>query len=286
MEFIMNDIKDNEYRMNHFKSYVYKSEERQKKLNQLKSEKEFNIWFNSKKHMDNLKLKNINKSLNKIAQKKNLFNTQMKFSGLFLQKETNFFENKLSLFLEQKKQKENKEETEELNEENQEEKRLKELKISQAMLANIRNKLDENIKNKKNKEKRERQKLSGINFDTRKSLFPKRTLNLNIHIMDNNKESNNATGKDFTKTITSINSTYSRLTKGDFFTNLIDNSFKIHKGNIKIGNRIHFFKTVINKEDEDKNIKLPEIDNKERKKGFNQEDFFDELNKEYFHDFR
>ena len=288
MEFIMNDIKDNEYRMNHFKSYVYKSEERQKKLNQLKSEKEFNIWFNSKKHMDNLKLKNINKSLNKIAQKKNLFNTQMKFSGLFLQKETNFFENKLSLFLEQKKQKENKEETEELNEENQEEKRLKELKISQAMLANIRNKLDENIKNKKNKEKRERQKLSGINFDTRKSLFPKRTLNLNIHIMDNNKESNNATGKDFTKTITSINSTYSRLTKGDFFTNLIDNSFKIHKGNIKIGNRIHFFKTVINKDDNKNNenkLKLPEIEEYKENKGFNEKEYFEELNKEHYEEF-
>ena len=47
-----------------------------------------------------------------------------------------------------------------------------------------------------------------------------------------------------TKTITSKISTYSRLTKGDFFTNLIDSSFKIHRGNIKIGNRINFFKTV------------------------------------------
>ena len=52
MEFIMTDIKDTEYRMNHFKNYVYKSEERQKKLNQLNSEKELKIWLNSKKNMD------------------------------------------------------------------------------------------------------------------------------------------------------------------------------------------------------------------------------------------
>ena len=69
MEFIMTDIKDIEYRMNHFKNYVYKSEERQKKLNQLNSEKELKIWLNSIKHMDNLKQRLINKSLNKIAQK-------------------------------------------------------------------------------------------------------------------------------------------------------------------------------------------------------------------------
>ena len=283
MEFIMTDIKDTEYRMNHFKNYVNKSEERNKKLNQIKSDKEYTIWFNTKKHMDNLKQKVITKSLNKLANKRSLFNSYMKFSGLSLQKESNFFEEKLSLFQEQKEKKVNTDITYDLNEEDNEEKKLREIKISQVMMANIRKKLDENLKSKKNKEKRERQKLID-NFNLKKNIFPRNTLNLCININDNTlKEITDE--KNITKTVASKNSTYSRLTKGDFFTNLIDSSLNIHKGNIKIGNRMHFFKTVINKDEDNKKIKLPEIDNKERKKGFNQEDFFDELNKEFFNDF-
>jgi len=177
-------------------------------------------------------------------------------------------------------------------EENDEEKRLREIKITQVMMANIRNKLDENLKNKKNKEKRERQKLREVTFNTQRSSNPRKTLSLNIHITDNNnKETINEDEKDITKTIASKNSTYSRLTRGDFFTNLIDNSFKIHRGNIKIGNRIHFFKTVLNSRDEKKDsenkiLKLPEInDKKEEKKGFNEKEYFEELNKEHFEEF-
>ena len=294
MEFIMTDIKDTEYRMNHFKNYVYKSEERQKKLNQLNSEKELKVWLNSKKNMDNLKQRLINKSLNRIAQKKLLFNTQMKLSDLFLQNQAKNFEDKLSLFQDPKKQNENKGELSEEIEENEEEKRLKEIKITQVMMTNIRNKLDENLKNKKNKEKRERQKLREVTFSNQRSSYPKKTLSLNIHITDNNnknQETIDEDEKDITKTIASKNSTYSRLTRGDFFTNLIDSSFKIHKGNIKIGNRIHFFKTVLNsrdenKKDENKILKLPEIDEKkEEKKGFNEKEYFEELNKEHFEEF-
>jgi len=76
-----------------------------KKLNQLNSEKELKIWLNSKKNMDNLKQKLINKSLNRIAQKKLLFNTHMKLSDLFLQNEAKNFEDKLSLFQDPKKAK-------------------------------------------------------------------------------------------------------------------------------------------------------------------------------------
>ena len=288
MEFIMTDIKDNEYKMNYYKNYVFKSEEKQKALNTLKSEKILTIWSNNKNHMDNLKQKNINKSLNKLSQKKTMFNTHMKSSELFLQKESNFFENKLSLFLEQKQQKQKKDELDQLNEENAEEKKIRELKISQAMMANIRHKLDANIKSKRDKEKRERQKLKEETLNIQKNNFHRKTLDLNIHITDNNgniKDSKNETEKNLTKTITSKYSTFSRLTKGDFFTNLIDNSLKIHNGNIKIGNRIHFFKTVINTKDEDKNnnkIKLPEIGENIREfKGFNSKEFFEELNKEH-----
>ena len=162
MEFIMTDIKDTEYKMNYFKNYVNKSEKRQKKLNQLNSDKEFLIWFNSKKEMDNLKRRIINKSLNKISQNQNKFHTVMKLGGLSLQKETNDFEDKLRLFQDYKKKEfEKEEEEEEEDEEQKEQKRLREFKISQVMLANIRTKLDENIKNRRIKEKRERQKLKG-----------------------------------------------------------------------------------------------------------------------------
>ena len=131
-----------------------------------------------------------------------------------------------------------------------------------------------------------------MTFNTQRSSNPRKTLSLNIHITDNNnKETINEDEKDITKTIASKNSTYSRLTRGDFFTNLIDNSFKIHRGNIKIGNRIHFFKTVLNSRDEKKDsenkiLKLPEIsDKKEEKKGFNEKEYFEELNKEHFEEF-
>ena len=105
MEFIMTDIKDTEQRMNHFKNYVNKSEKRQKTINQLNSEKEMKVWLNSIKYMDNLKQRIITKSLNKIAQKQRIFNTQMKFNGLSLQKESKNFEDKLTLFLDHKKPK-------------------------------------------------------------------------------------------------------------------------------------------------------------------------------------
>ena len=305
MEFIMTDIKDTEYKMNFFKNYVNKSEIKQKKLNQLNSEKEFTIWHNSKKAMDNLKQRIINKSLNKISQNKNKFYNLMKLSGLSFLNQANNFEEKLSLFQDFKekgkdKDKENESEEEEDEEEQKEQKEqklLRELKISQVMLANIRNKLDENIKNKRIKERRERQKLKDDTYNLKNNynnnnLFSqnKKSLFLNIQITNANNNKDNIVEiekekeKDLTKTITSLtskHSTYSRLTRGDFFTNLIDNSFKIHKGNIKIGNRIQFFKTVINNNNEkDKELKLPEIDQKEYKKGFDSKQFFEELNKE------
>ena len=295
MELIMADIKDTEYRMNHFKNYVNKSEERQRKLNQLKSDKEFKIWFNSKTHMDNLKNKVITKSLNKLGHKKKIFTSYMKNEGIFLQKASNAFEDKLTLFLEPKRNQTNNESNEEVDddEENEKEKRIREMKISQVILANIRNKLDENIKNKRDKEKRERQKLRDETFNIKKGPYHPNNLNLNIHIKDSNykdilEEKDNENEKALlTKTITSKISTYSRLTKGDFFTNLIDSSFKIHRGNIKIGNRINFFKTVNVRENdnEKQKLKLPEIEIKERKKGFNEKEFFEELNKEHFDEF-
>ena len=295
MEFIMTDIKDTEHRMNHFKNFVNKSEKRQKTINQLNSEKEMKVWLNSIKYMDNLKQRIITKSLNKISQKQRIFNTQMKFNGLSLQKESKNFEDKLTLFLDHKKPKDNCNDEVEENEEDEKEKKLKQKKISQVILANIKNKLDENLKNKKHKERRERQKLRDANFEIMKNNLPRKTLNLNIHITDNNninyKEKVDEAEKNLTKTIESKNSTYSRLTKGDFFTNLIDNSFKIHSGNIKIGNRIQFFKTMINNSNANKNIivpklKLPEIiENKEEKKGFNEGDYFEELNKQHYEEF-
>ena len=116
------------------------------------------VWLNSKKYMDNLKHRIINKSMNKIAQKQRIFNTQMKFNCLYLQKESKMFENKLSLFLDRKELKDkNNEELDGENEEDEEEKRIRQQKISQVILANIKNRLNENLKNKKHKEKRERQ---------------------------------------------------------------------------------------------------------------------------------
>ena len=140
MEFIMTDIKDTEHRMNHFKNYVNKSEKRQKTINQLNSEKEMKVWLNSIKYMDNLKQRIITKSLNKIAQKQRIFNTQMKFNGLSLQKESKNFEDKLTLFLDHKKPKDKSNDEVEENEEDEEEKKLKQKKISQVILANIKNK--------------------------------------------------------------------------------------------------------------------------------------------------
>ena len=96
--------------------------------------------------------------------------------------------------------------------------------------------------------------------------MPKKTLNLNIHINENNNIDDIKDSKT---------STYSRLTKGDFNSNLIESSFKIHKGNIKIGNRIHFFKTVINSSD------IKEIINK-KNDDEKKENIFDELNKEKY----
>ena len=297
MEFIMTDIKDTEYKMNFFKNYVNKSEAKQKKLNQLNSEKEFSVWINSKKAMDNLKQRILNKSLNKISQNQNKFYTLMKSSRLSLQNHVNNFEDKLSLFQDVKKTEKDKENEEvEDDEEQKEQKLMKEFKMSQVMLANIRKKLDENMKNKRIKEKRERQKLKDDTYNLKNNFNNnffspnKKSLFLNIQITNANNIKDNTEiekdkdkEKDLTKTITSKLSTYSRLTRGDFYTNLIDNSFKIHKGNIKIGNRIQFFKTVINsnnEKDKNKELKLPEIEHKEIKKGFDSRQFFEELNKE------
>ena len=266
MEFILNDIKETEERMNYFKNYINTSEERQKSLNKLKFEKENNIWMNTMKTMDNLKQRITNRSLNKIINKQNLFNRYMKANSILLKKQSDNFDIKLSLYQSpHEHKKENPEEDQEEIQESLEEKMKREIKISQVMMANIRNKLEENIKNKKNKEKRERQKLREQNFNIKKYM-PKKTLNLNIHINENNNIDDIKDSKT---------STYSRLTKGDFNSNLIESSFKIHKGNIKIGNRIHFFKTVINSSD------IKEIINK-KNDDEKKENIFDELNKEKY----
>ena len=83
----------------------------------------------------------------------------------------------------------------------------------------------------------------------------------------------------------SRNSTYSKLTKGDYCANLIKNSFQIHKPSIKIGNRIHFFKTIISPNLKTEKL-LPDIKIKKgedvKKESFDKEEYFNALNQQNY----
>ena len=158
-------------------------------------------------------------------------------------------------------------------------------------MRDINLKMKNKLKSQKDKEKRERQKNKDENMNLKTitnlkdDMSPlEKILGKDNVVTEVEKEKVN----DLLDAVSSKTSTYSKLTKGDYCTNLIKNSFNIHKDNIPIGNRIGFFKTMIemNKKDE----KLPEINIKkdfekqnidnEEKKGFNEEDFFNALNKQ------
>ena len=299
MKLILDDIKDTEFKIKYLKNYVLKSEEKQKRINKTKEEKEINLWNNSLNGINSLKHKILNKSLNKVKKNINCFKSHMNENNIYLKTNTLDFEDKLNLYQKQSTNKSIEDENEEyeLDEEALKEKNRKEYKISQVALANIRKKLDENIKNKKDKEKRERQKLKdeniyinnlnqNINYKESEKNNVLNYMNTDINRLEiNNKKEN--MNKTIENNLSSKNSTYSNLTKSDYCANLIKNSFSIHRPTIQIGNRINFFKTIINSNLKPEKI-LPEIKLKkeENKKvmieRFNSEEYFNALNKENY----
>ena len=294
MDIIMTDIKDNEYKIKYLKDMVFKSEDKQKKLNKLKEDNEIKNWTLSLNGINNLKQRIINKSLNKVKKTQNLFKNYMNGNSLYLQKNSSNFDDKLNLYQNPKNNGEDKDYD---MDEDLEEKNRREFKISQVALANIRQKLDENLKNRKNKEKRERQKLkeNNINLSSLNQNIKNKEIEKNNNFMpiDIKKEDDITKEKEqinetIDNQITSKNSTYSRLTNGDFSSNLIKSSFNIHWGSVQIGNRINFFKTLINSKTKPDKI-LPDIkpkkeseENVKKIEGFNKEEYYNTINKENY----
>ena len=294
MDIIMTDIKDNEYKIKYLKDMVFKSEDKQKKLNKLKEDNEIKNWTLSLNGINNLKQRIINKSLNKVKKTQNLFKNYMNGNSLYLQKNSSNFDDKLNLYQNPKNNGEDKDYD---MDEDLEEKNRREYKISQVALANIRQKLDENLKNRKNKEKRERQKLkeNNINLSSLNQNIKNKEIEKNNNFMpiDIKKEDDITKEKEqinetIDNQITSKNSTYSRLTNGDFSSNLIKSSFNIHWGSVQIGNRINFFKTLINSKTKPDKI-LPDIkpkkeseENVKKIEGFNKEEYYNTINKENY----
>ena len=305
LDIILADIKDNESKIKYFKDYVLKSEDKQKKINRMKEDNEIRNWKTSLNGINNLKHRIAYKSINKVKKTQNLFNYYMNGHSVYLQTNSGNFEDKLSLY---KTQKSGDNKDKEYNFEELEEKNRQEYKICQVALASIRQKLDENLKNRRNKEKRERQKLKdnyiNVNINIAKNLKNKEIEKNNLKeykkedlTIENEKELKekedklNATMDD--KGISSHNSTYSKLTQGDYCTNLIKNSFLLHLNTNRIGNRINFFKTLLNSDKKDEKT-LPEIKPKKElidknitiikkeKEGFNKEEFFNTINKENY----
>ena len=302
MEMILADIKDSEYKLNHLKNYVYQSEDKQKTNNRLKEEKEIKNWNISLNRINNIKYKIKSKENNKVKRKINLFGTYMKGNSAFLQKNTFDFDDNLNLYQKQEIKYNNTNEDEEYeSEEDLEEKNRKQFKISQVALANVRKKLDENMKNKKNKEKRERQHLKEdnihlmtINQNQNKTKYKKNFKDINFTTIEITKDNINIEKDQDTdinkdnmdnNPASSRNSTYSKLTKGDYCANLIKNSFQIHKPSIKIGNRIHFFKTIISPNLKTEKL-LPDIKIKKgedvKKESFDKEEYFNALNQQNY----
>ena len=287
MEIIMADIKETEYKINYLKDYVHKSEEKRKDFNRLREDNEIKFWTTSLNGLNSLKRKIINKSINKVKRNINLFKDHMQSNTLNFQNNAIDFDNKLSLFETRKKVTEDEEYNrteEDLDEINQ-----REYKKYIVLMRDINLKMKNKMKSQKDKEKRERQKHKDENMSLKSiakddmSPFEK-TLGKDNIVTEAEKEKVN----DLLDAASSRTSTYSKLTKGDYCTNLIKNSFNIHKDNIPIGNRIGFFKTMIDMNNKEE--KLPEINIKkdfekkiivaEEKKGFNEEDFFNALNKQ------
>ena len=196
--------------------------------------------------------------------------------SLYLQKNSFNFDDKLNLYQNPKNNGEDKDYD---MDEDLEEKNRREFKISQVALANIRQKLKENNIN-----------LSSLNQNIKNKEIEK---NNNFMPIDIKKEDDITKEKEqinetIDNQITSKNSTYSRLTNGDFSSNLIKSSFNIHWGSVQIGNRINFFKTLINSKTKPDKI-LPDIkpkkeseENVKKIEGFNKEEYYNTINKENY----
>ena len=271
MEIILADIKESEFKINYLKNYVHQTEDKRKEMNKLREEKEIKYWNISLSGINTLKQSIANEKINRVKRNINLFNHHMNTNTIYNQKKALDFDEKLTLFQTQKTDRN----VDEIpNYDDLDEKNEKAFKRHKVMMENIRKKLEERMKSKKDKEKRERQQLKDEKLISRSfSLDKNKEMNKNnfntinsiykdIYVPSITGKEENIQEKDNINDVieptSSKVSTFSKLTKGDYYTNLIKNSFSIHKGNIKIGNRINFFKTIIESNNKTEKL-LPEI---------------------------
>ena len=223
MKIILADIEDDEFRIKHIRNIVNSTEMKQKELNSNKENLEKTKWRISLNGINTLRKNILNASLNKVKRKQNLFNKSMKVNNIYNQKQSANFDENLRFFTgNESKLKEDESMTSEMRN-----------KINEVLMEKMREKLKEQLKSKRDKEKRERQKLKEENT-------------LLLLSAENNKE------KIKRYTLTESNKQrYISLnknldSKNDICLKSILNSFYIHKDEVKIGNRIEFFKTKLN----------------------------------------
>ena len=289
---IVDNIEDNINKYKLLKSNIYNLEQNRKKFNLKTETNNFNNWEKSLYEINNYKNNQIIEKYKTLSYYKNSVNKEFKFINKNFQHLSNDFDSKLQFL--QKSQFDG------INNKDA---------LQKSIINKMIEKLNEKMKNKKLKEKNERKRLK------------EEQQMLNLNVLNNNNNKNKSVPKKFEKLITDFNvdnkreelkinnegdnninniktemgetvtSSMTKLGYNDFGTRLLKNTKSLHWNNIKIGNRIDFFKTIMH-EDENKNKKiLPQININENDKKifkkhktqnsiFNKAAFYEQINKE------
>ena len=293
VKMIVDNIEDNTNKYKVLRTNIYNLEQNKRKLNLETETNNLKNWTKSLVNVNNFKIKQKEEEFKPVNYYRSSVNKEFKIHDKKFQFLSKNFDNKLQYFGKGKFS----------NVKDQE-------GLSKIIINQMIQKLNDRLKNKKQKEKNERKRLreeqlmASLNLLNKKNQSPPpkfeklltdinatknsyKTIDIDNDIDKSDYNKINNIKSEMEKTV----STMSKLNYNDLGTEPINNSKILHGNNIKIGNRIDFFKTIMfNNENANKKI-LPQINLNEHKVKpfkqhktttniFDKDAFFEHINKE------
>ena len=283
---LVDNISDNKNKSILLRNNILLEQKKQKELNSMKEKQNIDFWTKSMNNINEQKRLLSEEQQKEINYYQNSFLRNVNSNLKTFKNTSSDFESKLNLFTSKK-----------------EEPAANLISKNKIIMKEMREKLDENLKNKKRKEKVERKRLREeqeqflLKLEQQKNPSSHRSEkkeNLNeinsfsyktISDEKEKNDKNNIKNQIMQQTSSSLVSSNSYLTNGEYGDKIIKNSQSLHINNIDVGNRIEFFKTMMHFDEENKK-ELPKLNLEDSNyKLFNEKDFFDDLNRENHIDF-
>ena len=290
VKMIVDNIEDNTNKYRLLRTNIYNLEQNKRKLNLETETNNLKNWTKSLRNVNNFKIKQKEEEFKPVNYYRSSVNKEFRLHDKKFQFLSKNFDNKLQYFGKGKFDSVKDQEG-----------------LSKVIINQMIQKLNDRLKNKKEKEKNERKRLkeeqlmANLNLLNKKNQSPppkfeKLLTDINVtkkefktidrdNDIDNNKINN--IKSEMEKTV----STMSKLTYNDLGTEPINNSKILHWNNIKIGNRIDFFKTIMFNDENAKKKVLPQINlhenttkpfkqHKTTTNIFDKASFYEQMNKE------